>query len=652
MGLCQNKMNKTGVEDPTSVVHKEPHPKDALPIPAPIDESHVIQAKSNVTNPALIDNSPFRLENINESSLGKSSLRNPLGKEKRESITGANKKVIFNGVPSPVEGPLNPQVESENQQLAPLECQKEDPEKLDPLSEVKKDNEQMIEGYPVVKIQTPKEPANDETPSPSKVRPKKLAPMAGEEEALRILAMSRNERRKSELGIQAFDEVRNEAIHTEEMENKLGTATDKPVAKNEPTPEIQNENVLDFDSPDQFFGLPSQGGSQKDAQPQNQLLGVDAPVTPPEPSTICIDTAEKINPAPCPGSPPGNEIKVVDQETLRQSKDITLVQEGLRQSKEVIQVKLNADLDMTTEDIPKPSQEEKQLAMGVIEENLRISKDARETLVVDYMNDAFEVANKSVIGLEAPKVKTKESETQPIDKIPFEGDISEADFSEIQDEVPSPTQKPKNGIAPKENTPEAHFSEIQDDAPIQTQKPEPTPEQTPAINNESQTMSMSMGKVNAYMEEIYGQAIEKEQPEQSSPILDAVAQNQSMPNNSGNDFHSSMKTNDELGSKKPAPVGGWGGPENFIDIPDESCQSLQNVSQDVQLESGEKYRDLESLKNSKAAENKETGSGDKNAKSSKDKGDFSELDGKAKSVKEIDMADKDDDNLNILETFN
>ena len=81
--------------------------------------------------------------------------------------------------------------------------------------------------------------------------------------------------------------------------------------------------------------------------------------------------------------------------------------------------------------------------MGVIEENLRISKDARETLVVDYMNDAFEVANKSVIGLEAPKVKTKESETQPIDKIPFEGDISEADFSEIQDEVPSPTQKPK-----------------------------------------------------------------------------------------------------------------------------------------------------------------------------------------------------------------
>ena len=114
MGLCQNKMNKTGVEDPTSVVHKEPHPKDALPIPAPIDESHVIQAKSNVTNPALIDNSPFRLENINESSLGKSSLRNPFGKEKRESITGANKKVIFNGVPSPVEGPLNPQVESEN----------------------------------------------------------------------------------------------------------------------------------------------------------------------------------------------------------------------------------------------------------------------------------------------------------------------------------------------------------------------------------------------------------------------------------------------------------------------------------------------------------------------------------------------------------
>jgi hypothetical protein len=125
-----------------------------------------------------------------------------------------------------------------------------------------------------------------------------------------------------------------------------------------------------------------------------------------------------------------------------------------------------------------------------------------------------------------------------------------------------------------------------------------------------------------------------------------------MPNNSRNDFHSSMKTDDELGSKKPAPTGGWGGPDNFIDIPDESCQSLNNVSQDVQLESGEKFGDMESLKNSKAAGNKESGSGDKNAMLSKDKGDFSELDGKAKSVKELDLADKDDDNLNILETFN
>jgi hypothetical protein len=307
---------------------------------------------------------------------------------------------------------------------------------------------------------------------------------------------------------------------------------------------------------------------------------------------------------------------------------------------------------MTTEDIPKPKQKEKKLAMGVIEENLRISKDARETLAVDYMNDAFDIANKSVIGLEAPKVETKESEIQLKDKIPFKGDISEANFSEIEDEVPSLTEKPKNGIPPRENTPDAYISEIQDEAPNLTQKPEPTPEQTPAINNESQTMTMSIGKVNAYMEEIYGQAIAKEHPDQVTPNRDAVAQNQSMPNNSGNDFHSSMKTNDEVGSKKPKPSGGWGGPENFIDIPDESCQSLQNVSQDVQLESGDKWRDLESLKNSKAAENKEPGSGDKNIMSSKDKGDFSELDGKARSVKQIDLADKDDDNLNILETFN
>jgi hypothetical protein len=44
-------MNKTGVEDPTSVVHNEPHPKNALGGPAPMDESHVIQAKSHLTNP-------------------------------------------------------------------------------------------------------------------------------------------------------------------------------------------------------------------------------------------------------------------------------------------------------------------------------------------------------------------------------------------------------------------------------------------------------------------------------------------------------------------------------------------------------------------------------------------------------------------------
>jgi hypothetical protein len=121
------------------------------------------------------------------------------------------------------------------------------------------------------------------------------------------------------------------------------------------------------------------------------------------------------------------------------------------------------------------------------------------------MNDAFEVANKSVIDLEAPKVKTKESKPQPQDIIISEGDISEANFSEIQDEVPNLAQKPKNEIPPKENTPKVHFSEIHDEAPIPTQKPEPVPEQAPAINNESQTMSM--GKVNDYMEEMYGRAI-------------------------------------------------------------------------------------------------------------------------------------------------
>jgi hypothetical protein len=162
---------------------------------------------------------------------------------------------------------------------------------------------------------------------------------------------------------------------------------------------------------------------------------------------------------------------------------------------------------MTTEDILKPSQVDKKLAMGVIEENLRMSKDAKETKAVDYMNGDFEIANKSVIDIEAPKLENKESKPQPEDKIIFEGDFSEANFSEIQDEVPMPAQKPKNEIPPKENTPEAHFSEIHDEAPIPTQTPEPVPKKTPAINNESQSMSMSMGKVNDYMEEMYGRAI-------------------------------------------------------------------------------------------------------------------------------------------------
>jgi hypothetical protein len=105
-----------------------------------------------------------------------------------------------------------------------------------------------------------------------------------------------------------------------------------------------------------------------------------------------MDPAEKINPPPCTRSPLGNEIKLVFQgslrqskevrfaeESLRQSKEVIVAEESLRQSKEVKQLRPNADLNMTSEDILKPSQIDKKLAMGDTEENLRISKDARET---------------------------------------------------------------------------------------------------------------------------------------------------------------------------------------------------------------------------------------------------------------------------------
>jgi hypothetical protein len=55
------------------------------------------------------------------------------------------------------------------------------------------------------------------------------------------------------------------------------------------------------------------------------------------------------------------------------------VEENLGQSKEVKRLRPNGDLDMTTEDIVNPSQVDKKLAMEVTKENLRISKDARET---------------------------------------------------------------------------------------------------------------------------------------------------------------------------------------------------------------------------------------------------------------------------------
>jgi hypothetical protein len=94
------------------------------------------------------------------------------------------------------------------------------------LSLLEEDNSEMIQGNTLAKNQTFVESANDEPPSPSLVRPKKLIPMKGEEETLKVLAVNRNERRKSEIGIQAFDLAahRNEVIHTEEIEKKLVTS--------------------------------------------------------------------------------------------------------------------------------------------------------------------------------------------------------------------------------------------------------------------------------------------------------------------------------------------------------------------------------------------------------------------------------------------
>ena len=72
--------------------------------PSALEESHVIQKKSNVTHPNNLENDPPQNQ-LGQSFLGKSSLRNPLDKERIDSVRVQNKKVIFNGVPSPVDTP-------------------------------------------------------------------------------------------------------------------------------------------------------------------------------------------------------------------------------------------------------------------------------------------------------------------------------------------------------------------------------------------------------------------------------------------------------------------------------------------------------------------------------------------------------------------
>ena len=87
MGLCQNKLNKTGVDDPAPLANnpkaksESPDPKKQITAEqSKIQESDVINAKKT-GQPQPEDAVSFS-PNLGSSQLGKSNLKNSIGKDK------------------------------------------------------------------------------------------------------------------------------------------------------------------------------------------------------------------------------------------------------------------------------------------------------------------------------------------------------------------------------------------------------------------------------------------------------------------------------------------------------------------------------------------------------------------------------------------